>query len=294
MRSKLATLTALESLAGQARRLGLGSLADRMAPIVSRPFERFELDVDGVRLAGTDLAQLHYVRELWEHGRERTFVRLLAEAVPEGGTVLEGGAHLGYVTITLRERLDRPAGSTAFEPNVAVRDVLRRNSGARRRREPRLDGPKALGDPAGTAWFYLSEDTSSLFEPSSAECVAVEVDVVRADEEVDGPVDVVKLDLGGSEVAALKGMTRFLGARPPRAIFVECHPELLDKAGASREELLAMLEGHGYHVEWIDEDAGPHGADVPAVAGRTSTSSAGGRTSSAAPPGLSAPAGFVR
>ena len=77
MRPKLATLSVLEWIAGLARRLGLGFLVDRLAPLVARPFERFELDVDGVRLAGTELAHLHYVRELMEHGREQTFVRLL-------------------------------------------------------------------------------------------------------------------------------------------------------------------------------------------------------------------------
>ena len=85
MQAKLAVLSTLERLAGLARRLGLGPVVDRLAPIASRPFERFVLDVDGVRLGGTNLAQLHYVRELREHGRERTFVRLLAEAIPPGG-----------------------------------------------------------------------------------------------------------------------------------------------------------------------------------------------------------------
>ena len=43
---------------------GHGAVPPRVAPIASVPFERFVLDVDGVRLSGTNLAQLHYVREL--------------------------------------------------------------------------------------------------------------------------------------------------------------------------------------------------------------------------------------
>ena len=110
----------LERLAGLARRLGLGPVVDRVAPIVARPFERFVLDVDGVRLAGTNLAQLHYVRELHELGRERTFVRLLAEAIPSDGVVLEGGAHLGFVTVH-EARAAGPGGRViVFEPNARV------------------------------------------------------------------------------------------------------------------------------------------------------------------------------
>ena len=50
---KLATLSVLERGAGVARRLRLGFLVDALAPRLTRPFERFELDVDGVTLRGT-------------------------------------------------------------------------------------------------------------------------------------------------------------------------------------------------------------------------------------------------
>src|SRR6185295_13257761 len=127
MQAKLAVLSSLERLAGLARRLGLGAVVDRVAPIASRPFERFVLDVDGVQLGGTNLAQLHYVRELRELGRERTFVRLLAEAIPSGGVILEGGAHLGFVTVH-EARAAGPGGRVVvFEPNGGVLGVLREN-----------------------------------------------------------------------------------------------------------------------------------------------------------------------
>lgn len=77
---------------------------------------------------------------------------------------------------------------------------------------------------------------------------------MRADEAVGGPVDVVKLDVEGSELAALRGMEGLLRRNhAPRALFVECHPELLERAGASRDELLDWLRAAGYDVTWIDE-----------------------------------------
>jgi FkbM family methyltransferase len=253
---KLATLTALERAASLARRLRLGFLVDRLAPIVGRPFERFVLDVDGVRLGGDSLAQLHYVRELLEEGRDRTFVRLLAEATPAGGTVLEGGAHLGFVTVHAAKAVGPEGRVLAFEPNAAVHPVLRENLAANGVAERVSLVPKALGDTAGAARFFVREDTSSLLD-LAPDAHSVEVDVVRADEEVPGPVDVVKLDVEGSETAALRGMARLLaGPEPPVAIFVECFPRLLERAGSSRDELVSLLEGYGYRVEWIDEAAG--------------------------------------
>jgi FkbM family methyltransferase len=254
---KLVTLSALEWIAGLARRLGLGSLVDRLAPIVARPFEHFELDVDGVRLAGTELAHLHYVRELKEHGRERTFIALLAAAVPAGGLVLEGGAYLGFVTVHAARAAGPDGRVIAFEPNTAVHALLRRNLEANGVASTVEVVPKALGVEPGTAQFFLSADTSNLFGPHLPEATVVEIEVVRADDEVTGRIDVVKLDLEGGEPAALRGMAGLLSAnRPPPAVFVECHPELLERAGSSAAELFAILGAHGYTVEWIDEAAG--------------------------------------
>jgi FkbM family methyltransferase len=258
VQAKLAILTVLERAAAAARRVGVGAVVDRVAPLVGRPFERFSLDVDGVRLAGTELAHLHYVRELLELGREQTFVRLLAEAVPDGGTVLEGGAHLGFVTVHAARAVGPDGRVISFEANGAVLDLLRANLVANGVAERVEVVPKALGDAAGRAGFYVSSggEMSSLF-PSDVASVPIEIEIVRADDEVAAPVDVVKLDIEGGEPAALRGMEGLLtGAHPPRALFLECNPELLERAGSSRDELLAWLDGYGYSVEWIDEALG--------------------------------------
>jgi FkbM family methyltransferase len=258
MRPKLATLSLLERIAGLARRLGLGFLVDRLAPLVARPFERFELEVGGVRLAGTELAHLHYVRELMEDGREHMFVRLLAEAIPPGGIVLEGGAHLGFVTVHAARAAGPEGRVITFEANPTVLGVLHENL-AKNSVADRVEVvPKALGEMAGRTRFYVSGggEMSSLFAPAVAS-VPVDVEVARADEVITGPVDVVKLDIEGGELAALRGMQKLFDApRPPHALFLECNPELLARAGTSAEDLLAWLAAHRYEVEWIDEARG--------------------------------------
>jgi FkbM family methyltransferase len=251
--AKLAILGALERVAGAARRAGLGRVVDRIAPLVGRRFERFELDVDGVRLAGVDLAQLHYVRELREQRREQTFVQLLAAAVPASGRVLEGGAHLGFVTVHAA-RAAGPAGRVVvFEPNPAVHGVLRENLAANGVAGWVDVHGAALGARTGRTRLYASGDTSSLFVAAPT-AEPVDVEVVRGDDVVDGRVDVIKLDVEGGELEALRGMTRL--ASGARAIFLELNPELLAAAGSSSAELLAWLGEHGFAVEWIDEAGG--------------------------------------
>jgi FkbM family methyltransferase len=256
VQAKLATLSLLERLAGSARKLGLGRVVERTAPFASRPFERFVLDVDSVRLAGADLAQLHYVRELRDLGRERTFVRLLVEAIPVGGAVVEGGAHLGFVTIHAARAVGPHGRVTVFEPNPEVIGVLRENLRANRVADRVQVITKALGDTTGMAPFFVRADESSLYVPTG-DADATEVEVVRADELIDTRVDVVKLDVEGAEMAALRGMEGVLtGDAPPRALFLECNPVLLERSGSSAAELLAWVEARGYEIEWIDEANG--------------------------------------
>jgi hypothetical protein len=78
------------------------------------------------------------------------------------------------------------------------------------------------------------------------------VDVVRGDDAAEGSVDVIKLDIEGGELAALRGMERLVAGA--RTIFLELNPELLERSGASRGELLGWLSERGFEIEWIDEE----------------------------------------
>ena len=81
-----------------------------------------------------------------------------------------------------------------------------------------------------------------------------EIDVVRGDDAVTEPVDVIKLDVEGGELSALRGMER--SSQDARALFLECNPDLLERAGASRDDILAWVAAHGFEAEWIDETSG--------------------------------------
>ena len=60
------------------------------------------------------------------------------------------------------------------------------------------------------------------------------------------PIFLVKLDLQGSEVAALRGATKLLRAQRIAWIYAEFDPNLLRGAGTSSTELLQLLEQHGF------------------------------------------------
>ncbi len=263
MTTKLGLVALLERVAGAARRVGLGGVIDRVAPLTLRSLGPFTVEVDGLTIHGDNLGQQHYVRELQDR-REATLLRLLLEAVPHGGTILDGGAYLGWVTLQAA-RAAGPAGRViSVEPHPGTATLLERNA-----RDNGLAGRvevvrAALGATSGTAAFHLSGagDTSSLHN-RVGEVESLDVDVRTGDELLgpDGLVDVVKLDLEGGELDALRGLERAIRrSRDRLTLFVECYPAMLEGAGTSPAELVAWIHAAGFEVRWIDEEGG---ATVP-------------------------------
>lgn len=256
--NKLVLLRALERIASLLRRLGLGRVVEAARPLFARRFEVFTAEIHGVRLSGRGPEHLHYLRELGA-GREDYAAALFEEACRPGGTVVDVGAHLGYLTLRAARAVGPSGRVVAFEPHPATRAVLEANV--------RLNGfadrvqvrGEALADEVGRRRFYLSGggDTSSLHHPGGP-VFEVEVEAVTGDVALAplGRADVVKLDVEGGEPAALRGLTGLLEAsRPGPILLVECNPGLLEGAGESVEGLLMWLGGAGFSVSVVDEES---------------------------------------
>lgn len=59
---------------------------------------------------------------------------------------------------------------------------------------------------------------------------------------------VIKMDIEGAEILALRGMQEILKTRPPRLLFLEVHTFLLPHFGSNPTEILSLLENAGYRI----------------------------------------------
>jgi FkbM family methyltransferase len=246
---------ALERVALLLRRLGLGRVVEALRDRVMVRLGPFEAEVGDARLSGATQPHLQYFREL-RSGREGYMAELYAEAARPGALVIDGGAHLGYMT---QLAAARGARVLAFEPNPETRKLLERGL-----ERAGLSGrvtviPQALADRTEERRLFLSGggDTSSLYDHSGSSG-AVAVSCVRGDELLAGEaaIDVVKLDVEGGEVGALEGIHDALARSADRvAVFAECNPEALRGAGTSPDALIATLRGHDLDVFVCDEAA---------------------------------------
>lgn len=189
---------------------------------------------------------------------EAWIARLSGVALPPAPVVVDGGANKGHVAARLLTALPR-ARLHAFEPQPRL---------ARKLAKRFADAPRvtvhavALGEAAATLPLaVMSRPTlSSLFAPSGIQTKyagetltvteTVDVPVARLDALLDR-VDVIKLDLQGYELPALRGAAGLLSG--VRAVVAETALYPLYEGQALLPELTAYLEGFGLELIGVYE-----------------------------------------
>lgn len=175
----------------------------------------------------------------------------LARLIDPGDTVVDAGANVGYMAVLASIAAGASGRVLAFEPHPGLCGVARRNADAVRRHVPCAEitvHEAALGDRDGTAALLLP----SLFDandgvgrlaldpPPGARTLPVAVgrlDDVLGDERV----GVLKLDVEGAELLALRGATAALESRRIRHIVFEDHD-------APDSDVVRLLQEFGYVV----------------------------------------------
>jgi len=199
--------------------------------------------------------------------REQRFFR--AQVTP-GMVVFDVGANVGFYT-TLFARLVGPAGRVhAFEPDPLSFGILRRRTARHANVEA---NPTAVGDHRGitTLSCNRSNRADNRIHPSLGDDTAetVEVPLTTLDDYCAARgidrIDAVKLDVQGSEVAALDGFRQTLGRTRPHWLLIELSPEHLRAAGSSPEALWAILDGLGFEPWAFDEEGKAFRIEDPAA-----------------------------
>ena len=170
-----------------------------------------------------------------------------------GDVVLECGAHHGFMTILIANWIGPAGRVTAFEASPRSADILRDNIGRNRLQERVTVVGKAVGARDGR--LRITEESNAVpltgrYEPG------VEVPVVALDDYADLEPTLIKLDVEGFEIEALRGAKRILERRPKLAI--EVHVDMLRRYGHQADDLFEIVRPADYEC-WLQLGGG----DVP-------------------------------
>jgi FkbM family methyltransferase len=165
---------------------------------------------------------------------------------------LDVGACYGLFSLAFTH--GRPgAQAVAVEPSPLAWEVLesnlRRNSGARV-----TPLQVAVGAAPGTltmrySWHHLEALPEAAGDPTAIEIPLRTLDLLCA--ELGFRPDVVKIDVEGYELAALRGARRILEENQP-LLFLEIHPARIVELGGSIRELSDLLSAFGYRIFDLD------------------------------------------
>lgn len=193
-------------------------------------------------------------------GIEQRSIALVDALLPAGGTFIDIGANIGVFTLAAALASGPDGSVIAFEPSPSICDLLRRNV-ARHRISDRVDvRQQAVSRERAMLEFkrydndLISRLVTAPESMSPGEVVErVTVEAVTLDEAVDGPVDMIKIDVEGLEPDVLHGARSLLEGSPDVVLIIEFNPDSLRARGKSPTELLDQLTLSPWSAWLIDE-----------------------------------------
>ena len=208
-----------------------------------------------------------YLRYFHARAYEPQLTAFIAEAVRPGSVFVDVGANIGLFTL-LAARCASPGGRIlAFEPHPGARAQLRELIDMNGLTDGVTVSDAALSDRSAPATtLFLSSDSSlSTLDPTFAPLgglhpfrTGVKVPVSSLDDwlEASGPpwaiasIDVMKIDVEGTEERVIRGMTRTLARHPSLKIVCET------TAGSTADDL---LKAAGFSVNALESLRGSVG-----------------------------------
>jgi FkbM family methyltransferase len=179
--------------------------------------------------------------------------RVLKDLLQSGDTFLDIGANHGSYSLAAAALVGASGRVISFEPQPHLAALIRQSAEANNWKQVTVI-EKALSDQQGEATFFVPEAFSGMAglhaEFSGADkhrTFTVELnrlDSILAQENLPGKL-VIKIDVEGHEVPALRGAENLIRSRKPTLIF-ELNDMSLAAIGSSQKALLDTISGFGY------------------------------------------------
>jgi FkbM family methyltransferase len=176
---------------------------------------------------------------------DRAERELLRKILFQGAVVADVGANIGIYSQFLSRRVG-PTGSVhSFEPSP---DNFRRLSAATRDLSNVRLTQAAVGERSGEWRLYVSDKLNvdhRAYKADGDSRRAVPTEMVALDDyfKPGQPVDLIKMDIQGYELHALRGAQRVLQENSDINLLLEFWPGGLEQAGVGWEEFVETLQG---------------------------------------------------
>lgn len=205
-------------------------------------------------------------RDLYFHGsHEKTLMRVLEKVLKPGGVCIDAGANIGDITLLAAELVGPSGRVFAFEIASTTLPRLRKNIELNRASNVEVV-VAAVCEVNEPVEFHLGSGTdsgsSSLTKPHDYCGQSITVPGTRLDDFVAGRnlgrINLIKMDIEGAELNALRGCERLLTAAEPPVIVFEFHRIAAERMGWHLKDAQKYLEDYGYTLRILKDEQDRH------------------------------------
>ncbi len=206
-------------------------------------------------------------RLMWAGAYEREVIALMKRVLKPSMTVMDIGANIGYIAAIAAALVGAGGQVHAFEPNPSCYACLVQNLNPF---SHAYAHQMAISDTQGTLPLYLGGNSAedgwgSLLESCAFERGpeprderrVVQVEVTSIDDFVSRSiarrVDLIKIDIEGNELHALRGALQTIERNHP-VIIAELNTGCLARDGVAPADVVQFLRDQGYLVRRVDSE----------------------------------------
>jgi len=186
-------------------------------------------------------------------GGEEAYLKQMISELETDDVFFDIGSSVGLISVMAARKLTNGT-AVSFEPDPENLKRLKENYDLNRL-ENFIIQPIAVGDRNTEMLLYTrgSNNYSPSLQPVNRidESIRVNVDSIDRllSERIIPYPSVIKIDIEGAEMMALKGMENLLNSEArPRLLFIELHPDFLPSFNTTGEEVLHFLSQLKYNL----------------------------------------------
>jgi FkbM family methyltransferase len=210
-------------------------------------------------LADAEARQVFIKKKFEDYG----YFKLAEFFLPLGGTHFDVGANYGFQTFGMINKLkNKKIKYFLFEPNIDCHNCHNKTA-TLHPNENIINHPIAITSFNGSAHFFYCKEysgggtvynTSELNEKNlhksvnnSYEVSCTVLDTVLLEQNINS-IDLLKIDVEGSEYKILEGANTALSKGIIKAAYIEINTEALENHGSSPKEIFNLLENNNYKL----------------------------------------------
>jgi len=197
---------------------------------------------------------------------EKYETELFKRLVKKGMVVVDIGANIGYYTLLAAHLVGDEGKVFAFEPDPYNYTLLCKNIEVNEYKNV-IPVRKAVFSKSGKMKLFLDKSNlggHSLSETNVDKSASITVEVTSLDDyfkNTDCKIDVIKVDVQGSEMEVLEGMTNTINQNDALKIIIEFWPMGLRNSGSSPTGFLNKLVECGFALYQIGQYVEPISVD---------------------------------